>query len=97
MCSHLKEIQNVLYLPKLKIVKPSDTRWLAYELCVKAVKSSYSSIVLALENISETSHEPEALGLSSIIFSHSTIATMYLLDYILPKMAKQAPAPLLIS
>ena len=42
----LKEIQKVLYLPELKIVKPSDTRWLAHERCVKAVKSL--KIVLAL-------------------------------------------------
>ncbi len=47
----LKEIQKVLDLPELKIVKPSDTRWLAHECCVKAVKASYSSIVLALEYI----------------------------------------------
>ena len=46
----LKEIHKVLYLPELKIVKPSDTRWLAYECCVKTVKASYSSIVLAFEN-----------------------------------------------
>ena len=45
----IKEIQKVVDLPELKIVKPSDTRWLAHEYCVKAVKASYSSIVLALE------------------------------------------------
>ena len=39
----LKEIQKVLDLPELKIVKPSDIPWLAHELCVKAVKASYSS------------------------------------------------------
>ena len=47
----LKEIQKVLDLPELKIVKLSDAHWLAHERCVKAVKASYSSIVLALENI----------------------------------------------
>ena len=57
----LKEIQKVLDLPEFKIVKQSDTCWLAHEHCVKAVKASYSSIVLALENIYETSHEPELL------------------------------------
>ena len=46
-----KEIQKVVDLPELKIVKLSDTRWLAHKHCVKAVKTSYSSIVLALENI----------------------------------------------
>ena len=84
----LKEIQKILDLPELKIVKPSDTRWLAHERCAKAVKVRYSSIVLALENIYETSHEPEALGLSKALSSYSTIAAMYLLDYILPQVAK---------
>ena len=88
----LKEIQKVLDLPQLKIMKLSDTCWLAHECCVKAVKASYSSIVLALENICETSHEPEALGLSKALSSHFTIAAMYLLDYILPQMAKLSHA-----
>ena len=69
----------------------SDTCWLANEHYVKAVKVSYSSIVLALEK-HETSHEPEALGLSKALSSHSTIAAMYLLDYILPQMAKLSRA-----
>ena len=55
----LKEIQKVLDLPEVKIVKPLDTRWLVHEHCVKAIKASYSSIVLALKNIYETSLEPE--------------------------------------
>ena len=60
----LKEVQKVLHLPELKIVKLAGTRWLAHEHCIQVVKASYSTIVLALENIYETSHEPEALGLS---------------------------------
>ena len=31
----LKEIQRVLNLPELKIVKPSDPCWLVHEKCVK--------------------------------------------------------------
>ena len=88
----LKEIQKVLDLPEFKIVKPSDTRWLSHEHCDKAVKASYSSILLALGNIYETSHEPEALGLSKALSSHSTIAAMYLLDNILPQVAKLSRA-----
>ena len=59
-------------------------------LC-QSSKASYSSIVLALENIYETSHEPEALGLSKALSSHS-IAALYLLDYILPLVAKLSRA-----
>ena len=59
---------------------------------MSAVKASYSPIVLALENIYETSHEPEALGVSKALSSYSTIAAMYLLDYILPQEAKLSRA-----
>ena len=33
----LKVVQQVLDLPELKIVKLSDTHWLAHECCVNAV------------------------------------------------------------
>ena len=68
----LKAIKKILDLPELKIVKPSDTRWLAHECCVKTVKASYSSIALALENIYETSHEPEAFGLPFLVTHYSS-------------------------
>ena len=67
----LKAVQNFLDLPELKIAKPSDTRWLAHERCVKALKASYGAIVVALNNIHETTHEPEVLGLSSQQGLHS--------------------------
>ena len=54
-------VQQVLDLPELKIAKPSDMRWLAYERCVKAMKASYATIVVALDNIHESTYEPEAL------------------------------------
>ena len=43
--------ESSIGIPELKIVKSSDTHWLAHERCVKAVKASNSSIVLALDNI----------------------------------------------
>ena len=87
-CEILKEVYTVLNLPELKIIKPSDTRWLAHERCIKAVKSSYSAIVSALVNIYEETHEPEALGLSKALCNKSTIMSIYLLDYVLPQVAK---------
>ena len=88
----LKVVQRVLDLPELKIVKPSDTRWLAHERCVKAVKASYSAIVNALNNIYEQTHEPEALGIGRALCKPSTVAAMYLLDYALPQVAKLSRA-----
>ena len=84
----LKMVQHVLDLPELKIAKPSDTRWLAHERCVKAVKASYGAIVATLNDIHENTHEPEALGLSKAFSKQSTVTAMYMLDYVLPQVAK---------
>ena len=78
----------MLNIPELKIIKPSYTRWLAHEQCVKAVKVNYSAIVLALNNIYEETHEPEALGISKAMNKKSTILAIFLLDYTLPQVAK---------
>ena len=84
----LKVVQRVLNLPELKTIKSSDTRWLAHECCVKAVKGSYSDIVNALNNIYEQTHEPEALGINKVLCKPSTVSAIYLLDYALPQVAK---------
>ncbi len=78
----------MLDLPELKVTKPSDTRWLAHEQCVKAVKKSYASIVIALETFYEQTHEPEALGLNKALSKKSTVMAIYLLEFVLPQVAK---------
>ena len=45
-----------------------------HERCVKAVKASYSAIVTALDNIHDTTHEPEAL--SKALSKQTTIAAI---------------------
>ena len=62
-----KEVQHVLNLPERKIIKPSDTRWLAHERCVKGVKASYAAIITVLDNMHEGTHEREVLGLSKAL------------------------------
>ncbi len=84
----LKEVKRVLDMPELKIIRPSDTRWLAHERCVKAVKASYSAIVIALNNIYEETHEPEALGISKALCKKSTVAAVFLLDYTVENTAQ---------
>lgn len=84
-CGNSSDIQKVLNLPELKIIKPSDTHWLAHERCVKAVKASYAAIVISLESIYEGTHEPEALGIGK---AKSTLIAIFLLDFVLPVVAK---------
>ena len=72
----LKLVQPVLDLPELKVAKPSDTRWRVHEGCVKGVKTSYGAIVTVLTNIHESTHEPEALGLSKALSKQSSVAAI---------------------
>ena len=85
---NLKEVQRVLNLPELKIVTSSDTRWLAHERCVKAVKANSAAIVITLQNIYEQSHVPEALGISKALSKESTLSAIFLFDFVLPLVIK---------
>ena len=84
--------EKVLDFPELKIIKPSDTRWLAHERCVRAVKANYSASITSLDHIYNESHEPEALGIKKALCKKSTIAAIHLLDYVLPQVAKLSRA-----
>ena len=58
-----------------------------WEMC-KTVKASYGTIVTALNDIHQNTHEPEALDLSKAFSKQSTVAAIYMLDYVLPQVAK---------
>ena len=59
---------------------------------MRVVKASYSAIITALDYIYSESHEPEALGIKKVICKKSTIAAIYLLDYVLPQVTKLSRA-----
>jgi len=65
-------------MPEFKIVKPSDTQWLAHERCVKVVKENYCVIVIALNKHMSQKHWSKK----------STILAMFLLDYQVAKLSK---------
>ncbi len=56
----LKEVQAILNLPELKIVKPSSTRWLSKECCMKAICKELPAIILTLHQLYEASGDAEA-------------------------------------
>ena len=62
----LKGIQAVLGFPELKIVKPSDTRWLSHECCVKAICKELSPLLQTLSQLYESSGDAEAYGTYSL-------------------------------
>jgi len=66
---------------------------LAHEHSVKVVKENCCAIVIALNNIYEETHEPEALGISKALSKKFTISAMFLLDYVLPQVVKLSKTP----
>ena len=53
-------MQAVLNTLDQKMYKPSDTRWLAWERCVCAVRRSLPALVATFEEIYEESGDAEA-------------------------------------
>ena len=84
----LKEIQSVLKLPELKAVKPSDTRWLSHERCVRAICKELSALIVTLQQLYEVSGDAEAYGLAMVLSSFSGVATIFLLQSVLDLLAK---------
>ena len=76
-------MQNVLDLPQLKLLKPTDTRWLSHENTVRSVRKSYTAIVPTLETLHNESGDAEAYGLAVIFKRFETVATIYMLSEVL--------------
>ncbi len=84
----LTEMQAVLNAPDLKMHKPSDTRWLARERCVRAVRRSLPALVATFEEIYEESGDAEAFGISKILCTYKFVACLYMLCDVLHTVAK---------
>ena len=83
----LAEIQDVLDTPKLKVLKPSDTRWLARERCVQAVRRTLPSLVTTFDTIYMDNGDAEAYGLAKLLCTYKFVACLYMLCDILHSVA----------
>ena len=70
----LAEIQAVLDTPELKVQKSSDTRWLARERCVQAVRKSLLSLVITFQYIYNENGDAEACGLTRLLCTYKFVA-----------------------
>ena len=84
----LTEIQAELNSPELKMLKPSDTRWLARERAVRAVRRSLPALVATFEEIYEETGDAEAHGIATLLTKYNTVACIYMLSDILHTVAK---------
>lgn len=84
----LKAVQSALNMPELKVTKPSDTRWLAHERCVKAILKELPALITTLHQIYETSGDAEAYGVALVLSSLSGVACVFILSKVLDLLAK---------
>ncbi len=83
----LKEVQSVLNLPELKIIKPSSTRWLSHERCIKAIRKELPAIILTLQELYERTGDAEAFGIQFILASFEGVAITIIMGEILNLVA----------
>ena len=48
-------VQSVLFLLELKVVKPSDTRWLYHEQCVQSIRKELPTLIIIFQQLYEES------------------------------------------
>ena len=70
----LKHVQAVLNLPELKVIKPSDTRWLSHEHCVPAILKELPALIITLQSNNDECGDAEAYGLALALRSYSGVA-----------------------
>ena len=81
--SALKEMQVLVNHPQLKVIKPSDTRWLTHDKSVKAIRC-FMRPLITLEHIHEDTGEPEALGMLRTMKTYNFVVTLMMLSDVLP-------------
>ena len=84
----LKAVQSLIKLPELKIVKPSDTRWLSHERCVQAIYRELPALIVTLQQLYETSGDAEAYGIGALLATYTGVASIVFLSEVLDILAR---------
>ena len=63
----LKEIQDVLNDPRLKLMEAKDVRWLFHERAVSNLRRCLPSVIASLEREASERHDAQSLGLARFV------------------------------
>ena len=80
----LKQMQEVMNSPELKMVKAVDTRWLSNKAAVSALLRCLPAVLVTLQQQSD----PTAVGLVKVITRCNFFASLVLLDEILSAVSR---------
>lgn len=82
---NLKEIQVMLNMLQLKMLKPTDTRWLSHENTIRSINIA---LVVSLQAIHKESSDAQAHGLAVLLKNVETVAAIYMLSEVLGSIAR---------
>ena len=68
-------------------MKPSDTRWLMHEHCVKAICKKLPPLLQTLSQLYESFGYAEAYGIYSLLACVNGVSSSYLLSEVLSALA----------
>lgn len=86
----LVEVQRLMQLDELKVVKAADTRWLSHHASVTSLLRILPAVLRVLHD--EGAKDPTAYGLHKQMATHSFIAALYLLDDCLSAVSRLSRA-----
>ena len=69
-------------------MKPSDTRWLSHEHCVRAIYRELPSLIVTLQQLYETSGDAEAYGIGALLATYTGVASIMFLSEVLDILAR---------
>ena len=76
--------QDLLSLPQLKLVKAVDVRWLSHDKAVSTLRKAFAAVIISLEREAVERHDVTASGLAKYMKSVNFIASLAMLQDILP-------------
>ena len=88
----LKEIQDVLNDPRLKLTEVKDVRWLFHERAVSNLRRCLPSVIASLEREASERHDAQALGLARFVRKYEFVANLLMLSDSLPPLASLSHA-----
>lgn len=87
---NLKEVQSVLKLLKLKIVKPSNTRWLSHKHSVWAacIYQKLRTLIVTQQQLYHSLADAETYGLSTLLATYTAVASVVFHSEVLDILAR---------
>ena len=77
--ARLKQVQEVLSIPQLKIARAVDTRWLSHKSVISTLLKTLPAVLVYLYQ----QEDPTAIGLYKVMATYSFFASLLLLDEVL--------------